>query len=56
MSKIRAAKGVLKTFTWMAKEDWDQMDHKLARIAFGAISFVLMGLFWFYFLRQITPF
>jgi hypothetical protein len=56
MSKASTIKGVLKTFWSMAVEDWQEMDHKLIRVAFGTVSFVAATLFWFYFLRHILPF
>jgi hypothetical protein len=56
MSKLSTVKGVLKTFLSGVAEDWQEMDHKLMRIAFGAVSFAAAALFWFYFLRHITPF
>jgi hypothetical protein len=55
MPKMQTVKGVVKTFWWMTKEDWSEMDRKLYRIAFGALTFILMGLFWFYFLGRILP-
>ncbi len=55
MPKLQALKGVLRMFWWMTKEDWGELDHKLYRIAFGAIFFILMGLFWFYLVRTILP-
>ena len=49
-------KGTLKVFWGMTKEDWSQMEHKLLRIIFGIIGFVIAALFWFYFFRHINPF
>ena len=56
MSKSETLKGTLKVFAQGAKEDWNRMDKKFYRILFGVIGFVAMGLFWYYFLRQISPF
>jgi len=56
MSKLQTVKGILKTFWTMTIEDWDEMDHKLLRIAAGAVGFIIMGLFWFFVLRNISPF
>ena len=56
MSKIRSVAGVLRTLGHMAKEDFDEMDHKLFRLAVGIGSFVVMGLFWLFFLKSIMPF
>lgn len=56
MGKLRSAAGVMKTMGSMIREDWQQMNKKFYRLAFGAIGFVVMGLFWFYFLRNISPF
>jgi len=48
--------GVTKTMLSGMREDWQQMDKKFYRLLFGIAGFVAMGLFWFYFLRNITPF
>lgn len=56
MPKMKAVKGVLKTFWSMAKEDFAATDHKLVRIAVGVVSFVVMALLWFYVFRTISPF
>lgn len=56
MSKIRSTAGMLKTFSRMTKEDFDEMDHKLFRIALGVGSFIAMALFWLFFLKSIVPF
>lgn len=55
MPAIDTIKGVLKTFLWITKGEWDEMDHKFYRLASAAVMFVLVGLFWFYFLRNILP-
>ena len=51
MSKLSAMKGVFKTLFWLVREEWAVMEHRLLKIVFGTISFVLMALFWLYFLR-----
>jgi hypothetical protein len=56
MSKLSTIMGVLRTLWSGVVEDWQEMDHKLMRIVFGAVSFAVAALFWFYFLRHITPF
>ncbi len=56
MSKVETAKGILKTFWMLTKEDWDELDHKLLRIAAGAIGFAVMALFWYFFFSKIGPF
>lgn len=56
MSKLKTIKGVLKTFMWMSKEDFQAMDHKLIRIGVGAAGFVVMALIWLFFLSSIIPF
>ncbi len=56
MSRTDIIKGMLKVFAQSTKEDWNRMDKKFYRLLFGAIGFAVMGLFWYYFLRNITPF
>lgn len=56
MSRIEMIKGILKTFWTLTKEDWDETDHKLIRIAAGAIGFIVMALFWYLLFRNISPF
>ena len=56
MSKTKTIVGVMKMMLSMAKEDWQQMDKKFYRLLFGIIGFVIMGLFWYFFLRNISPF
>jgi hypothetical protein len=56
MSKMQALKGVMKTFLWLLGEEWNSMDHKLIRVVGGAIGFVMMALFWYFFLRNFLPF
>ena len=55
-SRIDFLKGLLKTFFWLSREEWKELDHKLFRIGFGIAVFAGMALFWLYFLRSITPF
>lgn len=56
MSKTEAIKGTFKVFASTTKEDWNRMDKKFYKLLFGAIGFVVMGLFWYFFLRNISPF
>lgn len=53
MSKTETAKGVMKTFFWLTKEELDGMDHKLAKIAFGVIGFLIMTSIWFLVYRSL---
>ncbi|MBI4170762.1 MAG: hypothetical protein HY514_03640 [Candidatus Aenigmarchaeota archaeon] len=55
-SRIDSLKGIVRTFFWLSKEEWTELDHKLIRIVFGIAGLVAMALFWLYFLRSITPF
>ncbi len=55
MSKVQTIKGVLRTLLWMSKEELDEMDHKIFRIGFAVVGFVLMALFWLYFIGKIFP-
>lgn len=56
MGKLSAAFGVLKMMGSLMREDWQHMDKKFYRLLFGIIGFAAMGLFWFYFLRNLSPF
>lgn len=56
MGKMQAAAGVLKMMGSMMRQDWQQMDKKFYRLLFGIAGFIAMGLFWFYFLRNLSPF
>jgi hypothetical protein len=56
MSKLRSFWGFMKVTASLMKEEWDTMDRKFYRLAVGAISFLAMGAFYFFFLRNITPF
>jgi len=55
MSRFETIKGIMKTFFQIFKEDFSEMDHKLLRIGIGIAGFIVMALFWFYFLRNISP-
>lgn len=55
-SRISSIKGVLVTFFSIVKQEWEELDHKLIRIIFGSIGFLLAALFSLYFLRAIVPF
>ena len=56
MSRTEDLKGILKVFWSLLKEDFDEMDHKLLRIAAGIIGFVISAIFWFYVFRRFSPF
>ncbi len=56
MPKLATVSGVLKMLWQHTKEDWDEMDHKLLRIAGGVVGFVLMALLWYFFFRNMGPF
>ena len=56
MSKIESIKGVLKTFFWLTKEEFDSMDHKMARIAFGVIGFAVAAAFWYFVFSRFALF
>ena len=56
MGKINKVNGVMRNLLWLTREEWQEMDHKLVRIVFGAVGFIVMALFWFYFLRNLSPF
>ncbi len=55
-SRIDSLKSFFKTFFWLSKEEWTELDHKLFRIAFGVGAFIAIALFWLYFLRSVVPF
>ena len=55
-SKWQSLAGFMKTFLGMAKEDFNEMDHKLIRIGMGVTTFVVMAIFWLFFLKNIVPF
>jgi len=55
-SRVDSLKGFFRTFFWLSKEEWSDLDHKMVRIIFGVGGMVAMALFWLYFLRSITPF
>lgn len=48
MSKIQSVVGVMKTLFWLTREELSAMDHKLPRLAAGAIGFAAAALFWYY--------
>ncbi|MFC2143013.1 hypothetical protein ACFLQN_01295 [Candidatus Aenigmatarchaeota archaeon] len=52
---LKTIKGILKVFLGITKEDWSEMDHKLLRISTAIIMFIIVGFFWYYFLRSIVP-
>jgi len=54
-SKLSAIAGFLKTFFWLSREEWREMDHKIPRLVLGGVTFIAMALFWLYFLRGILP-
>lgn len=56
MGKLKSAAGVFKVMWESVKEDWASLDHKLLRIIAGVVGFAIAGLFWYLFLRNITPF
>lgn len=55
MGAIQTAKGVLKTFWSLTKEDWGEMDHKAVRVVSALIGFALVAAFWYFFFRKIAP-
>ena len=56
MGKLRTISGVTKTMLSGMKEDWDGMDKKFYRVAFGVAGFIAMALFWYYVIRNFSPF
>ena len=54
-SRLSSIAGFFKTFFWLSKEEWREMDHKIPRIVLGGVTFIAMALFWLYFLRGILP-
>ena len=56
MSKVESIKGVLKTFFWLSKEEFDTMDHKMLRIAFGIVGFAVAAAFWYFVFSKFAPF
>lgn len=56
MSKWKTIKGVFFTLLQQAKEDFNEMDHKLFRITIGVAIFAISALLWFYVFRGISPF
>jgi hypothetical protein len=56
MSKLRTITGTFRTLLALAKEEFEEMDHKLFRISIGVIVFIISALIWFYIFRGISPF
>ncbi|MFA4819707.1 MAG: hypothetical protein WC613_01985 [Candidatus Aenigmatarchaeota archaeon] len=56
MSKLGTVKGVLKMMISTTAEEWQQTEKKFYRLVFGVVGFAAMALFWFYFLRNMSPF
>jgi len=56
MGKLKNIAGFLRVFWKQAKEDWEEMDHKLIRIIVTAITFAAAALFWLYFFKNSSPF
>ena len=56
MSKVRSIASFMKMFAADLKEEWNEMDHKLVKIAMGVVIFVIAGLFWLYFFQNTSPF
>ncbi|MBI2075956.1 MAG: hypothetical protein HYT72_01770 [Candidatus Aenigmarchaeota archaeon] len=52
MSRTETVKGVLKTFFWLTKDELGGMDHKLFRIVFGIVGFLIITSFWFFLYRS----
>ncbi len=55
MSKLETIKGITKTLVWLTREELDTMDHKLFRIAAGAITFLAVGAFWYIIFNGTSP-
>ena len=49
-------KGTLRVFWQMTNEEFEEMDHKLFRIAAGLAGFLAAGALYFFFLRKFLPF
>ena len=56
MSKLEDAKGIMKVFYEMSKEEFGMMDKKLLRISAGVASFIIAGLVWYLLFRNMAPF
>ena len=56
MSKIDTVKGTLRTLFWLVNEEWRFLDHKMVKIIAGAITFLIMGLVWYFVIRNFMPF
>lgn len=46
----------MKTLLWLVGEEWRFLDHKMIKIIAGAMTFLMMGLFWYFVLRNVLPF
>ena len=53
---VKDIKGVSKTFFQLVQEEWEEMDHKLLKIATGIVSFLIAAAFWFFIFRRIFMF
>lgn len=56
MSRLEDAKGIMKVFYEMSKEEFDMMDKKMLRIFAGMASFIVAGLVWYLLFRNMAPF
>ena len=56
MGKLKSVFSFLKITLEMIKEEFDTMDRKFYRIGAGILGFLAMGIFYYFFLRKITPF
>jgi len=51
MSAVKTLRGIWRTFFWLVREEWGEMDHKLLKIVSGAISLVIAVAFWYFLFR-----
>ena len=56
MGIIKSFIGVMKVTFHMAVEEFNMMDKKFYRIGAGIIGFLVMGAFYYFFLRNMAPF
>ncbi len=56
MGILRSFTGVMKVTFAMAMDEWNAMDKKFYRVAVGAIGFLAMGAFYYFFLKNLAPF
>lgn len=56
MSRLASVVGVLRTLVQLTREDFDEMDNKLLRIASGVVGFAIAASIWYMFFRHIGPF